>query len=107
VTDTSPEGKDVSKTATVTATFDEEVQNVTPSTFILERRIAAKVKTDPPKFVRVDATVELKDGIYVLDPVQDLPKGDYRATITTDVKDQATDPNALEEAVVWFFTVKK
>ena len=104
VTDTSPDGS-VSRTATVTATFDEEVQNVTSSTFILERQIAAKVKTDPPKYVLVDATVSLNDeGIYVLDPVQDLPKGAYRATITTDVTDMAD--NALEEPEVWTFTVE-
>ena len=104
VTDTSPDGI-ASKTDNVTATFSEPVQNVSTSTFILERNIAAKVKTDPPKYVLVDATVELKDGRYVLDPVQDLPKGNYRATITTDVTDLAD--NALEEAVVWTFTVRK
>jgi hypothetical protein len=104
VTATSPDGTDpVSRTATVTASFDEEVQNVTSSTFILERHIA--VKKSPPKFVRVDATVSLINGIYVLDPVQDLPKGDYRATITTDVTDLAD--NALEDPVVWTFTVAK
>ena len=103
VTDTSPDGT-ASRTATVTATFDEEVQNVTSSTFILERNIAVK-KTDPPKYVLVDATVDLINGSYVLDPVQDLPKGDYRATITTDVTDMAD--NALEEPVVWTFTVAK
>jgi subtilisin-like proprotein convertase family protein len=104
VTNTSPEGT-VSRTATVTATFDEEVQNVTSSTFILERRIAVKKAT--PKYVLVDATVSLsEDGLSaVLDPVQDLPKGEYRATITTDVTDLAD--NALEEPVVWTFTVAK
>jgi subtilisin-like proprotein convertase family protein len=106
VTDTSPDGT-ASKTATVTATFSEEVQNVTPETFILERNIA--VKKAPPKYVLVDATVSLSaDGLSaVLDPVQDLPKGEYRATITTDVTDQADPANALEDPVVWFFTVKK
>jgi subtilisin-like proprotein convertase family protein len=105
VTNTSPDGT-VSRTANVTATFDEEVQNVTSSTFILERKIAAKVKTEPPKYVLVDATVSLNaDGSYVLDPVQDLPKGDYRATITTDVTDMAD--NALEDPVVWTFKVAK
>jgi hypothetical protein len=94
----------VSRTATVTATFDEEVQNVTSSTFILERKIA--VKKSLPKYVLVDATVSLnEEGIYVLDPVQDLSKGEYRATITTDVTDLAD--NALEEPVVWTFTVAK
>jgi subtilisin-like proprotein convertase family protein len=102
VTDTSPDGS-VSRTATVTATFDEEVQNVTSSTFILERNIA--VKKAPPKYVLVDATVSLIDGSYVLDPVQDLPKGDYRATITTDVTDLADNP--LENPVVWTFKVAK
>jgi subtilisin-like proprotein convertase family protein len=106
VTDTTPEGT-ASKTATVTATFSEEVQNVTPETFILERNIA--VKKAPPKYVLVDATVSLSaDGLSaVLDPVEDLPKGEYRATITTDVTDQADPANALEDPVVWFFTVKK
>ena len=106
VTDTSPDGPDpVSRTANVTATFSEPVQNVTSSTFILERKIA--VKKAPPKYVLVDATVSLSDdGLSaVLDPVQDLPKGEYRATITTDVTDLAD--NALEDPVVWTFTVAK
>jgi Bacterial Ig-like domain len=56
--------------------------------------------------VLVDATVSLgTDGSYVLDPVQDLPKGEYRATITTAVTDTAD--NALEEDVVWTFKVAK
>ena len=93
------------KAANVTATFSEPVQNVTSSTFILERQIA--VKKSPPKYVLVDATVSLSDdGLSaVLDPVQDLPKGNYRATLTTEVTDLAD--NALEDPVVWFFTVKK
>jgi len=104
VTDTSPDGT-ASKTANVTATFSEPVQNVTSSTFILERNIA--VKKAPPKYVLVDATVSLSDdGLSaVLDPVQDLPKGAYRATITTDVPDLADNP--LEDPVVWTFTVAK
>jgi subtilisin-like proprotein convertase family protein len=104
VTDTSPDGT-ASKTANVTATFSEPVQNVTSSTFILERNIA--VKKAPPKYVLVDATVSLSDdGLFaVLDPVQDLPKGAYRATITTDVTDLADNP--LEDPVVWTFTVAK
>jgi hypothetical protein len=106
VTDTSPDGT-ASKTANVTATFSEPVQNVTSSTFILERKIA--VKKAPPKYVLVDATVSLSDdGLSaVLDPVQDLPKGEYRATITTDVTDLADPANALEDPVVWTFTVAK
>jgi hypothetical protein len=108
VTAKSPDEDDtVSRTATVTATFSEEVQNVTSSTFILERQIA--VKKSPAKYVLVDATVSPvspnADDSYVLDPVQDLPKGNYRATITTDVTDMAD--NALEDPVVWTFTVKK
>jgi Bacterial Ig-like domain len=105
VTDTTPDGT-ASKTDTVTATFSEPVQNVTPETFILERNIAVK-KTDPPKWVLVDATVELSDdGLFAeLTPVEDLPKGTYRATITTDVTDEAG--NALEEPEVWTFTVAK
>jgi Bacterial Ig-like domain len=93
----------------ITATFSEPVQNVSTSTFILERKIASNVKTDPPKYVRVDATVTPSaDGISaVLNPVEDLPKGDYRATITTEVTDQADPANPLKEAVVWSFTVRK
>ncbi len=104
VTDTSPDGI-ASKTDNVTATFSEPVQNVTPSTFILERNIA--VKKAPPKYVMVAATVTPSaDGISaVLNPVEDLPKGEYRATITTDVTDLAD--NALEEDVLWNFTVRK
>jgi len=106
VTDTSPDGT-ASKTANVTATFAEPVQNVTSSTFILERNIA--VKKAPPKYVLVDATVSLStDGISAeLNPTLDLPKGDYRATITTEVTDLADPANALEEPVVWTFKVTK
>jgi hypothetical protein len=106
VTDTAPDGT-VSKTADVTATFSEPVQNVTSSTFILERNIA--VKKAPPKYVLVDATVSLStDGkSAVLNPAQDLPKGEYRATITTEVTDLANPANALEEPVVWTFQVAK
>jgi hypothetical protein len=43
----------------------------------------------------------------VLNPVQDLPKGEYRATITTDVTDLANPANALEDPVVWTFKVEK
>jgi hypothetical protein len=43
----------------------------------------------------------------VLDPVQDLPRGDYRATITTGVTDLADPANALEDPVVWTFKVAK
>jgi subtilisin-like proprotein convertase family protein len=118
VTNKSPDGTDpVSRTATVTASFSEEVQNVTSSTFILERHIA--VKKSPPKFVLVDATVEKlnpndpDDLSWVLKPVQDLPKGTYRATITTEVTDVAG--NALDQVStqpenqpkVWTFTVAK
>jgi hypothetical protein len=109
VTTTIPEdgALEVSRTTTVKANFSEPVQNVTSSTFILERKIA--VKKAPPKFVLVDATVSLSDdGLSaVLDPVQDLPKGEYRATITTDVTDLANPANALEDPVVWTFTVAK
>lgn len=105
VTDTSPDGTVSRTAATVTASFDEKVQNVTSSTFILERQIA--VKKSPPKYVLVDATVTLDEvnGIYVLAPVEDLPKGNYRATITTDVADEAD--NALKQPEVWTFTVAK
>jgi subtilisin-like proprotein convertase family protein len=115
VTATSPQATSpptppstASKTANVTATFSEPVKNVTPSTFILERQIA--VKKSPPKYVLVDATVSPvspnADDSYVLDPVQNLPKGEYRATITTDVTDMADPANALEEPVVWTFKVE-
>src|SRR5829696_4539135 len=111
VTDTSPPRQpppsSVSKTANVTATFSEKVQNVSPETFILERQIA--VKKSPPKYVRVDATVSLSDDGLSAEhtPVQDLPKGEYRATITTEVTELATPANALEDPVVWTFTVAK
>jgi hypothetical protein len=71
------------------------VQNVSPETFFLERQIS--VKKAPPKFERVAATVDLINGSYVLDPVQDLPKGDYQATITTAVTDMADPANALDQ----------
>jgi hypothetical protein len=122
LTATTPQG-DASKTTNVTAEFSEEVQNVTTETFILERRIAVK-KGAPPKFERVAATVTLKPNEVhnesipddaVLDPVQDLPKGDYRATITTDVTDLADPANALDQnpdqegkqPKVWTFKVAK
>jgi hypothetical protein len=114
VTVTSPDGT-ASRTATVTATFSEPVQNVSTETFILERQVA--VKKAPPKYVLVDATLTPSaDGMSaVLDPAQDLPKGEYRATITTDVTDLATPANALDQdsaqagnqPKVWTFTVAK
>jgi hypothetical protein len=106
VTATSPQGP-AARTATVTATFSEPVQNVSTETFIVERNIA--VKKAPPKYALVDATVSPStDGLSaVLDPAQDLPKGDYRATITTAVTDLADPANALEDPVVWTFTVRK
>jgi hypothetical protein len=106
VTDTSPDGT-VSRTATVTASFDEEVKSVSPETFILERKIS--VKKDPAKYALVDATASPStDGMSaVLTPVEDLPKGEYRATITTEVTDVAGPANALEDPVVWTFTVAR
>jgi Glycine rich protein/Bacterial Ig-like domain len=112
VTDTSP--LQPKKSDNLTATFSEPVQNVSPQTFILERNIA--VKKAPPKYVRVDATVTPSaDGLTaVLNPVQDLPKGNYRATITTDVKDladnkldQDQDPTNGNQPKVWTFRVAK
>jgi hypothetical protein len=107
VTDTSPPRQQPPPSVSKTATFSEKVQNVSPETFILERQIA--VKKSPPKYVRVDATVSLSDdGLSAeLTPVQDLPKGEYRATITTEVTELATPANALEDPVVWTFTVAK
>jgi hypothetical protein len=109
VTTTIPEHRapEVSRTTTVKANFSEPVQNVTSSTFILERKIAVKKMT--PKYVRVDATVSPSaDGMSAeLTPVQDLPKGEYRATITTEVTELATPANALKDPVVWTFTVAK
>ncbi len=95
------------KSDNLTATFSEPVQNVSTQTFILERNIA--VKKAPPKYVLVDATVTPSaDGLTaVLNPVQDLPKGDYRATITTEVTDQADPANALAASEVWTFKVAK
>ena len=83
------------------------------STFILERNIA--VKKAPPKYLLVDATVTPSlDGLTaVLNPVENLATGVYRATITTDVTDMADnnlDQNSVEaepQPKVWFFTVKK
>ena len=105
VTDTSP--LQPKKSDTLTATFSEPVTNVSPQTFILERNIA--VKKAPPKYVLVDATVTPSDDglTAVLNPVQDLPKGDYRATITTEVTDQADPANALAASEVWTFKVAK
>jgi predicted outer membrane repeat protein len=107
VTTTIPEdgALEVSRTTTVKANFSEPVKNVSTETFILERNIA--VKKAPPKFVRLDATVTPSDdGLSAeLTPVQDLPKGEYRVTITTEVTDLADPANALEEPVVWTFTV--
>ena len=93
------------------ANFSEPVQNVSPETFILERKIA--VKKAPAKFVLVDATVSPSiDGLSAeLTPLQDLPKGTYRATITTDVTDLAENEldqdsaQAENQPKVWTFTV--
>ena len=111
VTETSPLVP--KKSDSLTATFSEPVQNVGTSTFILERNIA--VKKAPPKYLLVDATVTPSlDGLSaVLNPVENLATGVYRATITTDVTDLADnnlDQNSVEaepQPKVWFFTVKK
>jgi predicted outer membrane repeat protein len=115
VTTTIPEdgALEVSRTTTVKANFSELVKNVSPETFILERKIA--VKKAPTKYVLVDATVTPSDdGLSAeLTPVQDLPKGEYRVTVTTDVTDLAN--NALDQdsaqaenqPMVWTFTVAK
>jgi predicted outer membrane repeat protein len=111
VTDTSPLVP--KKSDSLTATFSEPVTNVGTSTFILERQIA--VKKASPKYLLVDATVTPSlDGLTaVLNPVENLATGVYRATITTDVTDMADnnlDQNSVEaepQPKVWFFTVKK
>ena len=112
VTDTSP--LQPKNSDNLTATFSEPAWNVSPQTFMLERNIAVKKAT--PKYLLVDATVTPNaDGLSaVLDPVQVLPKGEYRATITTDVTDLANnkldqdqDPNNGNQPKVWFFTVNK
>jgi Bacterial Ig-like domain len=113
VTETSP--LQLKKTDNATAEFSEPVKNVTTETFILERKIA--VKKAPPKFVLVNATVSLSADCLSaeLNPVQDLPKGAYRATITTEVTDLAEPANALDQdsdqegnqPKVWTFTVAK
>ena len=109
VTSTVPENTttpptNVLKTADVTATFSEAVQNVNTDTFKLERKIVSKKGT---KYVPVAATVTTSDDdtTAVLNPTKDLPKGDYRATITTGVTDTAG--NALSAPYTWTFKVSR
>lgn len=98
------------KTGTVTATFSETVQNVTTTTFTLERLVTSKkgVKYEP-----VAATVSPAGGIVAkgsaatLTPAQALPKGDYRVTITTGVTDMVDPADALAAAEQWTFTIGK
>ena len=111
VTSTVPENNPttkVLKTADVTATFSEDVQNVDTTTFKLERVIAAK--KSPTKYEPVAATVTPSSGIVeydanaTLNPTQDLPNGTYRVTLTDGVID--TVGNALVPKT-WTFKVSK
>ena len=106
VTSTVPQDltTNVLKTADVTATFSEAVQNVNTTTFKLERKIVTNKGT---KYEPVAATVTTSnnDTTAVLNPTKDLPKGDYRATITTGVTDTAG--NALSAPYTWTFKVQK
>jgi hypothetical protein len=107
VTNGSPTGA-ASKTATVTATFSEDVQNVDTTTFKLERAIA--VKKSPTKYEPVAATVAPSNGIVehdanaTLTQTLDLPQGTYRVTLTNGVTDTAG--NALVP-YTWTFMVRK
>jgi hypothetical protein len=102
VTSTIPQNgtRNVLKTANLTAGFSEAVQNVNTTTFKLERKKG-------PAYLPVVATVTTLDNdtTAVLDPSLDLPKGDYRATITSGVTDTAG--NELSAPYTWTFKVSR
>ena len=96
---------DVLKTANVTATFSEAVQNVNPNTFKLDRKVVTNKGTT---YEPVAATVTTLDNHTkaVLDPTLDLlPRGEYHATLTSGVTDTAG--NALSAHHTWTFKVSK
>jgi hypothetical protein len=92
------------RTANLTAGFSEEVQNVDTTTFTLERKQGRAYVQVAATVTPVGGTVE-QGGLATLDPTQDLPKGQYRATITTGVTDTAG--NALGAPYSWTFKVSR
>ena len=102
VTSTIPQSgtRNVLKTANLTAGFSEAVQNANTTTFKLERKKG-------PAYLPVAATVTTLDNdtTAVLDPTLDLPKGAYRATITSGVTDTAG--NELSAPYTWIFKVSR
>jgi hypothetical protein len=110
----SPILTDVATTANVTATFSEEVQGVTRSTFTLERVVVNKKGVEQFRNVRAQvSTVTPEGGVTTatLNPAKDLKNGEYQATVTTGVTDMAGNPLDQFELVegnqemVWRFTV--
>jgi hypothetical protein len=87
----------VSPTANVTATFSEQVQGVTKSTFKLERVVVNKRGVIQFKGVRAPLSTQVvgtgADAFTeaTLDPAKDL-SGSYRVTITNGVTDMAGNP---------------
>jgi hypothetical protein len=102
---------DVNPAANVEATFSEEVQGVTKSTFTLERVVLNKRGVEQFRGVRAQVSTFLLDrpedtppyvSIATLDPANDLQSGEYRVTITSRVTDMVGNPLGL---TMWRFTV--
>jgi subtilisin-like proprotein convertase family protein len=84
----------VATTANVTATFSEEVQGVTRSTFTLERVVVNKRGVEQFRGVRAQLSTGVSGGLptATLDPAKDLKSGSYRVTVTNGVTDMAGNP---------------
>src|SRR6185436_19326737 len=83
----APSSSDVALASTVTATFDEPVLGVSPTTFVL-RQGAATVAAS----VSYDAATRTA----TLDPAADLaPLTTYTVSLTAGITDEAASPNAL------------
>ena len=98
----------VATTANVTATFSEQVQGVSSSTFKLERVVVNKKGVERLRTVRAQVSTELvgsgADAVTeaTLDPAKNLRSGDYHVTVTNGVTDMAGNPL---QPTVWNFTV--
>ncbi|SEK38780.1 PQQ enzyme repeat-containing protein [Blastococcus sp. DSM 46786] len=89
--------KGISRTVNITATFSEEVTNVTPETFLL-------TPTGGGPAVTAAVRYNTRSGKWVLDPSVTLAADtSYTVTITDGVTDVATPPNQFA-GYSWSFT---
>ena len=106
VTSTAPQNgtRNVLETANLTAGFSEEAQNVDTTTFKVERKKGPAYLPVAAAVAPLSGIVE-QSGLATLNPKKDLPRGQYRATITTGVTDTAG--NELSAPYTWTFKVSR